>query len=177
MENAKAFALKELDRSPVINNDTGWEISFGNKHLSKLFSQSSIIKSLSPEHWQVISAIRNLVKNAVLSDTHTDRKAKGNSGEDHIAAVHRLYAPVAIGKKLLRVKLTIYEMKDELQGKKFKNYELAEIDLPMRDGEMANQASPTSPLALAQKPDSVSITDLLKNAIRDSDGLAFDEDT
>lgn len=47
----------------------------------------------------------------------------------------------------------------------------------MRDGEMANQASPTSPLALAQKPDSVSITDLLKNAIRDSDGLAFDEDT
>ena len=45
----------------------------------------------------------------------------------------------------------------------------------MRDGEMANQASPKSPLALAQVPDSLSITDLLHGAIRDSDGQPFED--
>ena len=175
LTDAQAFVLKQFGREPALNNDTGWEISFGHKNLSKLFSASSTRNSIMPEHIQIVSMLRELIKNAVLAESHIDRKDTGESGQANVLAIHRLYAPIQIDHRLFRVKLTVKEHSHP-PGLNFKNYQLAEIEMPA--GELVNEATqritPTSGHPAQNQSERVlSIADLLRGATRDSDHQPF----
>ena len=175
LAEAQQFALKQLGREPARNEDTEWDIHFGYKNLSKLFSASSTRNSAMPEHLQVAAVLRDLIRVAVLAESHRDRRDTGETGQSNVLAMHRLYAPVWIEDRLFRVKLTVKEHAHP-PGRNFKNYQLAEIEMPARElvNEDRQRITPASRHSAPNKLErTLSISQLLRGAIRDSDGQPF----
>ncbi len=167
---AKNFA-KKMDRSSIENADTGWKIQLSRQHLDKWFSHSSTNPSIMPQHLDVVRGIRPLLENAVLAES---RPAKKNNHT--YRQVHRFYAPVELEGELYRVKLTVLEHQQKDQGRKLKNYELAEIETPAGTWvKLEDQSNTLDSRRSEGKPSSISIAELMSGAIRD-DGQAFEKD-
>lgn len=161
--NALKFALANL-RASFLNDYTGWNIQVARKGIEKAVS-----KRTAQEHFDTIKALPELLKNAILAESHSDRE-----GNPDIRQVHRFYAPLALGEKLYRVKLTVKETKE---GRKFYDHSLTEIEMPeaLRASRVQEEQwdLATAPGTLKKPATIISIADLLQGATK-NDGAKFD---
>ena len=94
--------LRELQQVPIgtlHNEDMNWDLLVGKKDRQKMGDNENLAHYTS----QAVTDIVSLVRYAVLAETHQDKQHNNN----HVKAVHRLYAPVEIDGKLYRTKLTV----------------------------------------------------------------------
>lgn len=147
--------LRELQQAPIgilHNEDMNWELLVGKKDRRKIGDNENLAHHTS----QAVTDIVSLVRYAVLAETHQDKQHNNN----HVKAVHRLYAPVEIDGKLYRTKLTVkdYVLNNGTERKNLHAIETIEIEnAPMgtlpSDAQGQGRAQPTSGRVL-------SITDL-----------------
>ena len=147
--------LRELQQVPIgtlHNEDMNWDLLVGKKDRQKMGDNENLAHYTS----QAVTDIVSLVRYAVLAETHQDKQHNNN----HVKAVHRLYAPVEIDGKLYRTKLTVkdYVLNNGTERKNLHAIETIEIEnAPMgtlpSDAQGQGRAQPTSGRVL-------SITDL-----------------
>ena len=147
--------LRELQQAPIgtlHNEDMNWELLVGKKDRQKMGDNENLAHHTS----QAVTDIVSLVRYAVLAETHQDKQHNNN----HVKAVHRLYAPVEIDGKLYRTKLTVkdYVLNNGTERKNLHAIETIEIEnAPMgtlpSDAQGQGRAQPTSGRVL-------SVTDL-----------------
>ncbi|MBF0488406.1 MAG: hypothetical protein HQK98_09620, partial [Nitrospirae bacterium] len=155
--DAKKWAKENLrDKSPI-NKDTGWKIDISGKGIDESLSKARTSHS---DQIEAIRAIPELLENAVLAETHPDKK-----GGADIKNIHRFYAPLEIDGKLYRAKLTVRETAD---GKKFYDHSLTEIEKPVGRWTGDNIPRPQ------QQAHALSVKDLLKD-VKTYDGKNIGE--
>lgn len=157
--------LRSLDPGALKNDETEWIFSIGRqdwKKMARTPGQTAI--SL-----QAIGGIESLARHAVLAESHLDRK-----GNPDVMAVHRFYTPVQIGDHLFRAKLTVREYARTVGGKSKNLHALETVEIESPDGiRLALRATQGAyPPAQPSGP-VLSIADLLRGAVRDSDGQPF----
>lgn len=113
---ALRYAMQNL-RGIYKNTDTGWDIKISRQGILKALS-----KREEQSHFDAITALPDLLKKAVLAESHPDKY-----GTPDIKQVHRFYAPLVIDKKLYRAKLTV---KETMDGRRFYDHSLTEIEKP-----------------------------------------------
>jgi len=86
-----------LQGKPLLNRHTGWTLTVGRKDREKLARDYGQGRA----DLQGLAALQRLVEVAILDETHPDAK-----GRQEVTGVHRFYAPLRIGDRLHRVKLT-----------------------------------------------------------------------
>lgn len=149
----------------MYNDDTGWLFEINQKSRKKMGRN----KSQSDDELKLLAALRALVRNAVVVEWHGDERHKN----EFVRGIYRLVAPALLGGQLHSVKLTV---KDHAQGEgermllhalRSVRIEKAPLGTLPNSVKTVGTAQPTTGLT-------ASITDLLKNAIRDSDDKPFD---
>ncbi|UNU73304.1 hypothetical protein LU293_09615 [Moraxella nasovis] len=163
--------LRQLQQTDAIyNHDTGWNLQVGKKDRKKMGDNNNLSHATS----QAVQGIKELVRNAVVAETHQDVK----HGNERVTAIHRMYVPADINGQLHRVKLTIkdYSLNDGTKRKNLHAIEAIEIEnallgtLPpdATNGVIQGVAQPTTGHKL-------SIVNLLKGVKHDGDdGVFFD---
>lgn len=161
--------LKTLQHgSELLNNDTQWELKISKTGRKKMGDNAN----LTPVEIKAVARLEDLVKSAVLAETHKDYAHENESIEN----IHRLYAAMRIKQKLYRVKLTVKQYIG-VKGKK-NLHALAALEIenaplpgtlpaPVTQFMRTQQAQPTT------VERTISIAQLLIGAIRDSDGEPF----
>ena len=152
---ARTWAMDNLRKEPLPNDDTGMSVHVGYNAIEKATSESALAKSGTQDHIEALPALPQLVKHAVLSESHADRDANPN-----IRQVHRFYAPLKVDGKTYRVKLTVKEYAQAGQGPGFYSHELSEIEMPAWKQEDAHSGEPTSPTTAGN----ISVRDLLRRS-------------
>ena len=100
---AATRVLKELQQSEgLVNDDTGWLLAVNRKGVKKMGDNAA----QSQPSLQAVAALRDLVRHAVVVERHADV----THGNKHVKAIFRLFAPVEIGGKLYRVRLTVKDL-------------------------------------------------------------------
>jgi hypothetical protein len=164
------WALGSL-RGAYRNNDTGWAILVARKGLEKVLSHSRRTDVL---HLRAIRSLPSLLVRAVLAESYPDRR-----GDLGIVAVHRRYAAARVYGQVYRVKITVKERAD---GRRFYDQSLTEIERPARGGaarepgatRLGHAPSISGAAGTTHSPGlQISISDLLRGAIRDGDGRPF----
>src|SRR5438128_605920 len=117
------WAKKNLQGRRFINEDTGFEIQIGRRGLKKALSGSSI-EEREGRHWhyEVVRYLGELLEKALLGESHPDREF-----DEHIAQIHRFYAPLACDTSVFRAKLTVKEIVST--SNKFYTYALEKIEM------------------------------------------------
>ena len=103
-ELMKGQGKKALSKAVVgsyTNNSTGWKISVTMHGAEHAISSATRRGVGGIEHLEAVANLPSMLENAVLVESHTDNKEQG------LAAVHRMYAPMALGKDMYAVKLTV----------------------------------------------------------------------
>ncbi|KWT84146.1 hypothetical protein [Candidatus Magnetominusculus xianensis] len=149
-EAAKKWAGDNIQGKSFVNKDSGWNIDVSRKGIGEALSKSRLAHI---DQIEAIRAIPELIENAVLGETHSDKK-----GSPHIKNIHRFYAPLEIDGKLYRAKLTVRESAD---GKKFYDHSLTEIEKPV--GSYARDTFSGSAPRTQQQAHDISVKDLLKD--------------
>lgn len=130
------------------NDDTGWMINVSKNGLGHGLHGS---RNFPTEHLEAAAKLPDLLRHAVLAETHPDREGK-------LAAVHRFYAPLRIDNALYRVKITV---KEDAQGHRFYDHSLTEIEAaPVGTPAPDTRVAP----ATAHTGATVTVTDLLRGA-------------
>ncbi|MBF0456731.1 MAG: hypothetical protein HQK99_02430 [Nitrospirae bacterium] len=160
-EDAKNWAMINLRGQSPVNKDTGWHIDISRKGIEESLSKS---RSAHIDQIEAIRAIPDLIENAVLAETHPDKK-----GSADIINIHRFYAPIEIDGKLYRAKLTVRESAD---GKKFYDHSLTELEKPV--GSYAKDIPEGNIPRTQQQAHTISVKDLLRD-VKTSDGKSNDE--
>lgn len=108
-ELIKGAVPKELKKQAGVyqNKDTGWNLTLtGNSIEHAIHSASSRGIGGSP-HFEAVANLPDLLREAVLVETHRDRK------DDGLRAVHRMFAAMRINDSLYAVKLTVKDYSGE----------------------------------------------------------------
>lgn len=170
-KEAETFGMVAL-RGVIRNADTGWDIGVGRSGIEKATSSSGRAGSV---HLRALRGIKQLLERAVLVESHPDRKTQG------FVAIHRLYAPLRLGGKLYRAKLTVRE---DGQGHHFYDHAHSEIERAdvhsegsQKDATAGAATVGVTSTALGPSAQAVSIADLLAGQVRDHDGLPFVPET
>ncbi|MDO4427516.1 MAG: hypothetical protein Q4B88_05235 [Moraxella sp.] len=161
--------LRQIQHSNgLINDDTGWTLTVGKKDRKKMGNN----KALSHQTSQSIQGIEQLVKNAIVAETHSDDK----HNNERVVTIHRLYAPVIIDEQLYRVKLTVkdYVLNDGQERKNLHAIEAVEIE-----NSLLGTVPPDEKQGVAQPTteSKISIANLLQGVNRDGDGKPFEKET
>lgn len=159
--------MQTLPVSAIHNQDTGWDLQINKKGRGKMGDNGDLKASDS----QAVAGLLYLVHHAVLAESHADYEHQN----EHVKAIHRLYAPVLIGDVLYRVKLTVKDFVLNDGTKKKNLHALETVEL-----EQGNALLGTVPSDVKQgraQPTTgrtVSIANLMRGAIRDGDDLPFE---
>jgi|GEM_PF-1508687 len=100
-------ALKHMDKSPVVNKDTGWEIKLSKGKLDDIaskFEKSVDVK----DHQAALQAVRQITEEATLVDSHEDYKERRGVKQAHV-----LFTPIDIEGRRYAVKTTVLEYADK----------------------------------------------------------------
>ena len=128
-------------------------IRVGRRAIEKTTSESAVRKSASaPAHLAAISALVPLLEEAVLLETHANRKSDPN-----LRQIHRLCGAFRYRDELFRAKLTVKEFVQPSEGTGFYAYELAQIEVPARNRAASAPEEQTS----APQAGTVNLADLL----------------
>ena len=120
--------LRSLQGKTFVNADSGIEAVLSSTGINKLLSNKAREKSFAngftnAEHFEAISNIDRLYENAVLVETHEDRK-----GSEHIRSIKRFAAPFYTGKTFAEAYITV---KESIQaGHRIYSLELDELKKP-----------------------------------------------
>ncbi len=165
---AATEALRELQHSEgLVNDDTGWLLTVNLKGVKKMGDN----KAQTRPSLEAVSALRELVRHAVVVERHEDIKR----GNEYVRAILRLLVPVEIGGVLYRVKLTAKDLAaTDNVAKLLHALETAEIEsAPL--GTLRTQAAQELPGSTQPTTGRlVTIADLLRGAQR-QDGTPFIE--
>ncbi|MBA3492863.1 MAG: hypothetical protein H0T87_01710 [Gammaproteobacteria bacterium] len=93
LRSAAVTHLQALQGKLLPNQDTGWELTVTRQDIKKLARDYA----QRPEELQALAGIEQMIRHAVLAETHPDTK-----GRDVVESVARFYAPVKIGGRLYR---------------------------------------------------------------------------
>lgn len=96
-------ALRDSITGVYTNKDTGWIIKVTGNGAEHAISSASKRGIGGMEHIEAVAKLPELIESAALVESHEDRKGQ------RLSAVHRMYAPMATGKDLYAVKLTVKE--------------------------------------------------------------------
>lgn len=160
--------LQQIQASDgLVNDDTGWLLTINRKGVKKMGdNQEQDRPSL-----QAVAALQALVQRAVVVERHGD----GTHGNEFVASIFRLLAPMQIAGQLYRVKLTVKEFQQGSDVRKLLHaLEAAEIEGTLPLGTLPN--SPKTGVGTTQPTTSgraVSLADLLKTAKKE-DGSPFE---
>jgi len=157
--------LKKWPKNGVHNDDTGWGFIVTRQDWKKLAKWQG---QTSTDLKMFLSGAEDIVRHAVLAESHTD-----NKGNSDVKAVHRFYSSVEMGGKLYRVKLTVkdYQLTDGASRKNM--HALTSIELNDPSESPALEGPPrTHPSAQALRSN-INIVQLLRDVQRDSDGKMF----
>ena len=145
--------LRSLQGKTFVNADSGIEAVLSSTGINKLLSNKAREKSFAngftnAEHFEAISNIDRLYENAVLVETHEDRK-----GSEHIRSIKRFAAPFYTGKTFAEAYITV---KESIQaGHRIYSLELDELKKPstvkkgVRPGLLTRPADGTPPDTVA----------------------------
>lgn len=95
--------LRDSITGAYTNNDTGWIVKVTANGAEHAISSASKRGIGGMEHVEAVANLPELIERAALIESHSDNKEQG------LAAVHRMYAPMALGKDVYAVKLTVKE--------------------------------------------------------------------
>ncbi|MBF0517610.1 MAG: hypothetical protein HQK97_10950, partial [Nitrospirae bacterium] len=164
--DAKKWAKENIQGKSPINKDTGWKIDITGNGIDKALSGE---RQAPIDHIEAVRAIPELIENSVLAETRPDR-----NNDPHIKNIHIFYAPLEMGGKLYRAKLTIKERND---GKRFYDHSLIEMEKPAAGTDLRAEDTFTGSASRPmQQARSISVKDLLKD-VKTSDGKNIGEQT
>lgn len=145
------------------NQDTGWVFKVNKKGRDKMGDNAD----QSAAESKAVAAIDRLALNAVVAERHGDVAHKN----EFVEAILRLYAPLAIGDKLYRVKLTVKDYAGD--GKKLL-HALEAVEIENAPLGISPSSTPYDALQTGQPTTgrTLTISDLLKNATM-QDGTEF----
>lgn len=107
-KNKEVSKLKKELAGVYRNNDTGWDIKLTGYGVEHAVSSAGRRGIGGIEHLEAVANLPRLIENAVLAESHADRKEQG------LSAVHRMYAPMSIGSDVFTVKLTVKEYDNQM---------------------------------------------------------------
>lgn len=170
-KNKEVSKLKKELSGGYKNKNTGWDIKltgYGIEHAVSSVGRRGIG---GIEHIEAVANLPMLIENAVLIESHTDRKEQG------LSAVHRMYAPMQINNDIFTVKLTVKESKEgmevEIEDIR-KLYDVA-LEKKMSDGATVPPHTPSETAGSGHStPDisEITIRELLRD-VKDSEGNRF----
>ncbi len=91
------------------NKERGWDIEINTNGIDHAISSASH-SSNSQAHLVAVASLPSLIENAVLIETHSDKKGKSNT-----LTVHRFYAPLTHDGTVYVTKLTV---KEDIDGRR-----------------------------------------------------------
>jgi hypothetical protein len=144
-----------------INQDTGQHLTIGKEGYRHLFGGNK-----TPSELQAVAALPALLEKAVLADVHEDRK-----NESQVLEMWRFYAPLMLNGQLQRMKMTVKVRKDGAH--QFHELDALEIEHPAVNAREVVAVSSSTPYHGRPAGLMISIADLLRGAIRDSDHQPF----
>ncbi|MGI8425032.1 MAG: LPD1 domain-containing protein, partial [Actinomycetota bacterium] len=159
LRHAARQRLKTYQGESFRNADTGWELRISKDSVGKMSSRTQ-----SADDLRAVAALPGLIENAVLAESHPD-----SAKDPNITAIHRFYTPLVVAGRLYRVKLTAKE--GTKGGRRLYTLNAAEIE----DPAVIKPLTTTQEGGVHERPagPALSITDLLRGALRDSDGQPF----
>ena len=180
-DNESAFAVRNgkersefsSSLSGVYHNDaTGWDIKLPSSSVKHSISSAVVNEAVDYKtSVEIISQLPDVIKNAVLIESHDDDKNAFN-----VEKIHRMYAPVSFdnGKTVYVVKLTVKEMDG--------TYDTAvEGIYKAHDAKGVKEISDAKPQRPAQEehptgntPDIYEITiEEMLRGVKDNDGISY----
>lgn len=126
----------------VRNEDTGWIISMSGTDFDEHL-KSDARSQFVMDQYEAVSALPELMENAVLVESHTD-----SHGRAEVKKVHRFYAPLSIDGDTYSVVLTVKEFQngvlsvDAVSPMKLYHHRLEKKMLPVELGATASQGNP-----------------------------------
>ena len=153
---------------PLQNNDTGWSLVIRKQDRRKMGDNANLTSVDS----KAVAGIIDLVRHAVLAESHADVEHQN----PQVTAIHRFYAPVKIGDTLYRAKLTVKDYSVDFNRRNLHAIETVEIKNALSPGTSPAHEAVLQPKRQAQPTTTertLSIFQLLRGAIRDSDGQPF----
>ncbi|WP_461209914.1 LPD3 domain-containing protein [Desulfocurvus sp. DL9XJH121] len=143
-EIVDAILDKDADGQPrpVRNEHTGWDIEVTKSGVDHAVGRTGGHAGESTEtmlgRLEVLPHLRDILRHAVLIETHADRKDQFGIGD-----IHRFYAPVRIGDDLHAVRVTVKESRSggsRVEAVDVKRFYSAAVDKTMPAG--TSQARP-----------------------------------
>ncbi|MCO5332839.1 MAG: N-6 DNA methylase [Pyrinomonadaceae bacterium] len=143
------------------NKETGHRIIVSGNAISKYLSEKAVAQSSSmPYHLATLRVLPDLIRNAILIETHADA-----SGNARVAEMQRYYAAVRIAGDLRRVELTVRAFKSG--DTRHYSYEVTQIKT--LGGSLAESVEANA----SNRTPSVTMATLLQGA-KKNNGETFD---
>ncbi|MDQ7835462.1 MAG: hypothetical protein RDU24_08780 [Humidesulfovibrio sp.] len=163
----QALANTKQHVGHVVNTDTGWNIALSERG-ARHVAQDHPDEGHYPAMVQVMTVLSDIVKNAVLVETHLDLKKQAG-----VAQVHRLYSPVRVGDSIYVVKLTVKEA--EKGVKELEDFRL--YDLRSEKKMPTGTSAPSSGKSQSPTRPAVGISEMtvlsMLEGVKDHEGRLF----
>ena len=171
MKGRDKGALRKELVGTYTNTDTGWSIKLTKNGFDHAVSSATRRGVGGMEHMEAVASLPALIENAVLVESHEDKKGQ------RLAAVHRMYAPMSLGKEMYAVKLTVKESAEGMVAEIEDMRRLYDVSLekkmpvdlfapPPDLAEASGKMAPTTGIS------EISLRSLLED-VNDSEGNSF----
>lgn len=171
MKGRDKGALRKELVGTYANTDTGWSIKLTKNGFDHAVSSATRRGVGGMEHMEAVASLPALIENAVLVESHEDKKGQ------RLAAVHRMYAPMSLGKEMYAVKLTVKESAEGMVAEIEDMRRLYDVSLekkmpvdlfapPPDLAEASGKMAPTTGIS------EISLRSLLED-VNDSEGNSF----
>jgi hypothetical protein len=138
-DQAKAAAEAFLNK-PLVNRDSGITATVSGGALGKMFSESSVPRSVSPQaHAQAVANLDKLFPMAIKSQQREDRES-----DPTIRAIHHFECPMPFDGEALMVKIMAKEYTYAKDGTRLYLVQAVEIEKPASNREAPTSSETTS---------------------------------
>ncbi len=170
-KNKEVAKLKKELTGVYHNKATGWDIHLTGHGVEHSISSATRRGVGGKAHIEAVANLPKLIENAVLVESHPDRKGQG------LSAIHRMYVPMHIDNSIFTVKLTVKESNQGMEAvieDMRRLYDLS-LEKEILDGATV---SPHTPLITARSGHStpsiskMTLRSLLED-VKDSEGKNF----
>ena len=120
---ARIWGMKNA-RGAYPNDHSKMMIVVGRESIKKAAHVSSARPSSTPDHFEALTVLPALIKNAILVESHPDEH-----DDKDVEQVHRFLVPLRVGNRHYRAKLTVKQYRSSVRPGYY-THELSEIKLP-----------------------------------------------
>lgn len=151
------------------NQQTGWDIALTRQGIAHAAGSVAKRSADHQAHMEAVANLPQLIENALLVETHQDRKDQG------LIAVHRMYAGMQVENDLYTVKLTVKEHEGERRAEIEGVYRLYDSVIEKKTPDGAPYAAIPEGWGAHSTPDVFSTVTLrsLLEGVNDSEGQSF----